>query len=91
MALRILGVALTIGEKGVALKVGENLSLKLPLCTRLCLTKYFLIPSASTTHCDFFRWTEVRRMRCTRAVHAAWWPLADFRDARRFSLVVQLI
>ena len=37
MALRILGVALTVGEKGVALIVGKNLSLKLPLCTRLLI------------------------------------------------------
>ena len=28
-------MALTVGEKGVALIVSENLSLKLPLCTRL--------------------------------------------------------
>ena len=38
VALRILYVALTVGEKGVALIVGENLSLKLPLFTRLSLT-----------------------------------------------------
>ena len=41
VALRILGVALTLGKKGVALIVGENLSLKSPLCTRLFLaTEY---------------------------------------------------
>ena len=39
MALRVLGVALTVGEKGVALIVGENLSLKSPLCTRLEIDK----------------------------------------------------
>ena len=44
VALRILGVALTVGEKGVALMVGENLSLKLPLCTRLAvLFQVFLV------------------------------------------------
>ena len=34
-ALRILGVAPTVGQKGVALIVGEKTSLILPLCTRL--------------------------------------------------------
>ena len=35
MALRIFGVALIVGEKGVALKVGEIAPQFLPLCTRL--------------------------------------------------------
>ena len=37
VALRILGVALIAGEKGVALKVGEITPLILPLCTRLTI------------------------------------------------------
>ena len=35
VALRILGVAPTVGEKGVALIVGEKTPLISPLCTRL--------------------------------------------------------
>ena len=35
MALRIFGVALIVGEKGVALKVGEIAPQISPLCTRL--------------------------------------------------------
>ena len=39
MALRILGVAPTEGEKGVAFIVGEKTPLILPLCTRLTVHK----------------------------------------------------
>ena len=37
VALRILGVALIVGEKGVALKVGEIAPQISPLCTRLVI------------------------------------------------------
>ena len=39
MALRILGVALIVGEKGVALKVGEIAPQISPVCTRLAMAE----------------------------------------------------
>ena len=58
MALRILGVALTVGEKGVALIVGENLSLKLPLCTRLATITFISRIEAETSR--FFTNPEIK-------------------------------